>query len=66
MPTAKEKTTNTTSIRLDHELRDRIERLAARMSEAACGAPITLSIAMRTALERGIAVMERELPKGKR
>jgi predicted DNA-binding protein len=69
MATAKEKTNNTTSIRLDPELRGRLEALAERMGAAAGGVEITLSMAMRAAIERGMRALEAELPargKGKR
>lgn len=61
MATAKAKTTNTTSIRLDPAFRNRLEALARRMGERAGGIELPLATAMRAALERGIAELESEL-----
>jgi len=61
MAATKENANNTTSIRLDPALRQRLEALAKRMGQAAGGVEIPLSAAMRTALDRGMAVLENEL-----
>lgn len=61
MASKKEKTNNTTSIRLDPELRGKLEDLARRMGAAAGGVDLPLSLAMRAALERGMASLDAEL-----
>lgn len=59
-------TKETMSIRLDDAQRERLAELAARMGAAAGGVEIPLSLAMRTALERGMTLLESELgAKGK-
>lgn len=51
----------TTSIRLDADLIERLDRVAEAMSERAAGAPVNRSTAARVALERGLDVVESEL-----
>ncbi len=54
-------TKDTVSIRLDSGQRDRLAALAAVMGERAGGVDLPVSLAMRTALERGMALLEDEL-----
>lgn len=51
----------TASVRLDGEIAERLDRIAQKSSERAGGAEITRSNAIRMALERGIAELEKEL-----
>ena len=63
---ARKTTKETMSIRLVDSQRERLAALAARMGEAAGGVDLPVSLAMRTALERGMKVLEEELGvKGK-
>lgn len=50
-----------TSMRLDADLVDRLDRVAEAMSERAAGLPVNRSNAARVALERGLDVLEVEL-----
>ncbi len=56
-----------TSIRLDAEILDRLDRIAEAMTARAAGAPVNRSTAARVALERGLDALEAELkiPKTK-
>jgi predicted transcriptional regulator len=56
----------TTSIRLDADLIDRLDRLAESMSDRAGGAPVNRSSAARVALERGIDALESEFRLSKK
>lgn len=61
MPPRKTTTKETMSIRLDDAQRSRLAALAARMGEVAGGVDLPVSLAMRTALDRGMTVLEDEL-----
>lgn len=50
----------TLSVKVDDELAERLDRLAAEMSARAGGAQVTRSNAMRVALERGMEALETE------
>jgi predicted transcriptional regulator len=56
-PTAKKNA----GVRLDNEMRSRLERIARELSKRANGADITLSDALRQAVERGIPLIEKQL-----
>ena len=68
-PKRKPMTKDTMSIRLDAAQRARLDALAAVMGERAGGVDMPVSLAMRAALDRGMAALEDELgvkPKAKR
>jgi predicted transcriptional regulator len=47
------------SIRLEDDMVKRIDRLAAAMTEAAAGAKVTRSQALRAALDTGVPALEK-------
>jgi predicted transcriptional regulator len=51
----------TASVRLEGEIAARLDRIAQKSSERAGGAEISRSSAIRMAIERGIADLEKEL-----
>jgi hypothetical protein len=57
-------------LRLEEEVIERLDRLARAMSERAGGVEVNRSSVMRTVLDRGLDVLEKELgvqpPKKKR
>lgn len=61
--------TTVVSVRLDPEIVERIQAVAAELKRRAAGAPIAMTVPIRMALERGLPALEREIginPKGKR
>ncbi|WP_438020710.1 hypothetical protein WMF18_17250 [Sorangium sp. So ce315] len=51
----------TIGVRVEPELADRIDRIAAEMASRAAGVDVTRGEAARVAAERGVEVLEREL-----
>lgn len=48
-------------LRIDETILERLDRVAAALSERAAGARVPRSDAIRIALERGVASLEQEL-----
>lgn len=59
-------TARTLPIRLEDDLIDRLDSLAAALSERAAGAKVSRTAAMRAAMERGLEALEAELGAGVR
>jgi hypothetical protein len=53
------------AIRLDADILERIDRIATVLSAKAAGAPVSRSVALRVALDRGLASLETEFQLSK-